>query len=238
MSAPDSCAARNAARPVRPKPLIATRMVMVSPLSELTPKLDALGALAIGSSPKRHRGSRPMPCARPVETLGETRGGAMATTALERRPEALAPDETARRTMSAAVVHDFAEPLRVEEVPLPVAGAGEIVVRIEASGLCHTDIHAAHGDWPVKPTLPFTPGHEGIGVIEAVGPGDTGRQVGERVALAWLGSACGRCDYCISGWETLCEQQANTGYSINGGFAEYAVADGRYAVPVPEGVTA
>ncbi|GGN31485.1 propanol-preferring alcohol dehydrogenase [Actinoplanes campanulatus] len=140
--------------------------------------------------------------------------------------------------MKAAVVTEFKAPLRIQDLPKPEPGANEILVRIEASGVCHTDIHAAHGDWPVKPTPPFIPGHEAVGVIEAMGPGDTGRHVGERVALAWLGKACGHCDYCISGWETLCEQQANTGYSINGGYAEYALADGRYAVPVPDGVTA
>jgi propanol-preferring alcohol dehydrogenase len=139
--------------------------------------------------------------------------------------------------LKAAVVTKFGAPLEIQELPKPEPGPNQVLVKIEASGICHTDIHAAHGDWPVKPTLPFTPGHEGIGVIEAIGPGDTGRHIGERVALAWLGTACGRCDYCISGWETLCEQQTNTGYSINGGFAEYAVADGRFAVPVPDGVT-
>jgi alcohol dehydrogenase, propanol-preferring len=111
-------------------------------------------------------------------------------------------------------------------------------VRIEASGLCHTDIHAAHGDWPFKPSPPFVPGHEGVGIVEAVGDGVTARAVGDRVALPWLGHACGHCDHCISGWETLCEEQQNTGYSIDGGFAEYAVADATYAVPVPDGVAA
>jgi propanol-preferring alcohol dehydrogenase len=108
---------------------------------------------------------------------------------------------------------------------------------METSGVCHTDIHAAHGDWPVKPPLPFTPGHEGVGIVEALGPGVTGRRVGERVAIAWLGSACGTCRYCISGWETLCKEQKNSGYSVNGAYAEYAVADGRYVVPVPNEVS-
>ena len=158
----------------------------------------------------------------------------MATTALERRPTALA--ETASQTMCAAVVHDFAEPLRLEEVPMPVAGAGEIVVRIEASGLCHTDIHAAHGDWPVKPTLPFTPGHEGVGIVEQIGRGVTEVAVGDRVAIPWLGYACGTCEYCVSGWETLCLEQRNMGYSLDGSFADYVKAYGRYVVKVPDGV--
>src|ERR1700756_3502680 len=121
--------------------------------------------------------------------------------------------------MKAVVVHDFTSPLQIEDIPIPEPGPGEIVVKIEASGLCHTDIHAAHGDWPVKPTLPFTPGHEGVGIVEALGSGVTEVVVGDRVAIPWLGYACGICDYCVSGWETLCESQQNTGYSTDGGFA-------------------
>ena len=140
--------------------------------------------------------------------------------------------------MKAAVVTSFDAPLALEERPVPTPAAGQVVVQIEASGLCHTDIHAAHGDWPVKPTPPFVPGHEGVGLITAVGADVTQRSVGERVAIAWLGHACGHCDHCISGWETLCEQQRNSGYSVDGAFAEYAVADADYVVPVPAEVRA
>jgi propanol-preferring alcohol dehydrogenase len=140
--------------------------------------------------------------------------------------------------MRAAVVTSFGAPLEIQEVPVPEPGQNQVLVRIEASGLCHTDIHAARGDWPVRPTLPFIPGHEGVGIVERVGPGDHGRTVGERVAIAWLGSACGRCEFCVSGRETLCAHQTNSGYSVNGSYAQYAVADGRYVVPVPEGVSA
>jgi alcohol dehydrogenase, propanol-preferring len=139
--------------------------------------------------------------------------------------------------MKAAVVTSFTEPLEIQDRPIPTPGPGQVLVRIEASGLCHTDIHAAHGDWPVKPTPPFVPGHEGVGIVEALGAGVTQRAVGDRVALPWLGHACGHCDHCVSGWETLCEEQQNTGYSIDGSFAEYAVADATYLVPVPEGVS-
>jgi propanol-preferring alcohol dehydrogenase len=138
--------------------------------------------------------------------------------------------------MKAAVVTEFAAPLTIEDRPVPAPGPGQVLVKIECSGLCHTDIHAAHGDWPVKPTPPFIPGHEGVGIVHAVGAGVTVRAVGDRVALPWLGHACGHCDHCVSGWETLCEEQKNTGYSIDGGFAEYAVADADYVVPVPDGV--
>ena len=138
--------------------------------------------------------------------------------------------------MRAAVVTSFTEPLEITEVPTPAPGVGEVLIRVEASGLCHTDIHAARGDWPIRPTPPFIPGHEGVGVIEAVGPGVTDRVVGQRVAVPWLGHACGICDHCVGGWESLCEQQVNTGYGRDGGFAEYLTADARFAQPVPEGV--
>jgi propanol-preferring alcohol dehydrogenase len=138
--------------------------------------------------------------------------------------------------MRAAVVHEFHQPLVIEERPIPAAGSGQVVVKVEASGLCHTDIHAAHGDWPVKPTLPFVPGHEGVGRVAAVGAGVTRVHEGDRVAVPWLGWACGACEACASGWETLCLGQRNTGYSVDGGFADYVVADAAFVGLVPEAV--
>jgi len=138
--------------------------------------------------------------------------------------------------MRAAVVTSFDSPLEILDRPMPEPGPDQILVRIEASGLCHTDIHAARGDWPVKPTLPFVPGHEGVGVIEQIGATVTEVAVGDRVALPWLGYACGHCEYCVSGRETLCEAQKNTGYSFDGSHAEYAVAYARSVVKVPDGV--
>jgi propanol-preferring alcohol dehydrogenase len=140
-------------------------------------------------------------------------------------------------TMRAAVVPHLGAKLEVRELPIPEPGPGQVLVRMHASGLCHTDIHAANGDWPVKPAPPFIPGHEGVGTIEKLGAGAGLHKVGERVAIAWLGSACGHCAYCVSGWETLCESQRNSGYSVNGTWAEYAVADDRYVVQVPDAVT-
>ena len=137
--------------------------------------------------------------------------------------------------MKAAVVHDFRQPLVLEDRPIPTPGHGEVVVRIEASGLCHTDIHAAHGDWPVKPSLPFVPGHE-VGIVTRVGAGVTRVKEGERVALPWLGYACGTCDYCVSGRETLCLQQVNTGYGMDGAYSEYAKASAAYVGLVPAGI--
>ncbi|HEY5141870.1 MAG TPA: alcohol dehydrogenase AdhP [Solirubrobacteraceae bacterium] len=140
----------------------------------------------------------------------------------------------AATTYRAAVVHEFRGPLSVEQVPAAALQAGQVRVRVEACGLCHTDIHAAHGDWPVKPTPPFIPGHEGVGIVVEAAPGVTEVAVGDRVAMPWLGYACGTCDHCVSGWETLCLEQQNMGYSIDGGFGEYAVAYGRYVVKVPD----
>jgi alcohol dehydrogenase, propanol-preferring len=139
--------------------------------------------------------------------------------------------------MKAAVVPALGSPLEIRELPIPEPGPGQVLVRMQASGICHTDIHAARGDWPVTPNPPFVPGHEGIGIVERVGSGAAVRQVGDRVAIAWLGSACGRCRYCVSGRETLCLAQQNSGYSVDGAYAEYALADERFAVLVPDAVS-
>ncbi|MFE7243349.1 alcohol dehydrogenase AdhP [Streptomyces sp. NPDC057582] len=138
--------------------------------------------------------------------------------------------------MKAAVVRSFAEPLVIEERPVPTPAGHQVLVRMETSGLCHTDIHAAQGDWPVKPSPPFVPGHEGIGIVQAAGDRVSRLRVGDRVAIPWLGEACGHCDHCVSGWETLCLQQQNSGYSVDGSHTEYALAHGSYAVPVPDGI--
>ena len=104
--------------------------------------------------------------------------------------------------MRAAVVTAFNQPLEVVERDTPRPGPGQVLVRMEACGLCHTDIHAAHGDWPVRPTLPFVPGHEGIGIVEDRSDDVHSPRVGARVAIPWLGYACGECRYCIDGRET------------------------------------
>ena len=139
-------------------------------------------------------------------------------------------------TMKAAVVRAFGQPLVIEEVPVPRPAAGDLLVKIEACGVCHTDLHAAEGDWPVKPAPPFIPGHEGVGHVVAVGAGVTHVKEGDRVGIPWLYSACGYCEHCLGGWETLCETQQNTGYSVNGGFAEYALANAGYVGHLPANV--
>lgn len=140
------------------------------------------------------------------------------------------------RTMKAAVVYAFGQPLVIEEVPVPRPGPGDVLVKIEACGVCHTDLHAAEGDWPVKPAPPFIPGHEGVGHVVAVGAGVSHVKEGDRVGIPWLYSACGFCEHCLGGWETLCEQQRNTGYSVNGGFAQYVLANAGYVGQLPKGI--
>ena len=136
-------------------------------------------------------------------------------------------------TMKAAVVQRFGAPLTIEAVPVPSPGPGEVLVKIVATGVCHTDLHAADGDWPVKPVPPFIPGHEGAGIVAAVGAGVTQLKEGDRVGIAWLHDACGACEYCYTGWETLCEKQHNSGYGVNGSFAEYAIGSAAYVARLP-----
>jgi propanol-preferring alcohol dehydrogenase len=140
-------------------------------------------------------------------------------------------------TMQVAMVERFKQPLVLREWDIPTPGAGQIVVKTEACGVCHTDIHAASGDWPVKPTLPFIPGHEGIGRVSAVGAGVTLVKEGDRVGVPWLHSACGHCEYCLTAWETICPAETFTGYNTNGAFAEYLLADPNYVAHIPGGLS-
>ena len=142
---------------------------------------------------------------------------------------------TTTTTMQAAVVTEFGKALQIQTLPVPVPGRGEALVKVLTTGVCHTDLHAAEGDWPVKPTPPFIPGHEGVGEVVALGEGVADLAVGDLVGNAWLWSACGDCQYCRTGWETLCEAQQNAGYSVDGSFGEYMLVDTRFAARIPAG---
>jgi propanol-preferring alcohol dehydrogenase len=140
--------------------------------------------------------------------------------------------------MHAAVVEKFGRPLEFVELDVPSPGTNQILVKTEACGVCHTDLHAARGDWPVKPTLPFIPGHEAIGLVTAVGSEVADVKEGDRVGVPWLYSACGHCEFCLTGWETVCAQAQFGGYSKNGGFAEFVLADPNYVAHIPVGLAA
>jgi propanol-preferring alcohol dehydrogenase len=138
--------------------------------------------------------------------------------------------------MKAAVVREFGKPLVIEEVAIPEPGPEEIQIKMEACGVCHTDLHAADGDWPVKPTPPFIPGHEGVGFVSGVGKHVTSVKEGDRVGLVWLYSACGQCVDCLAGQESCCSKAQFGGYTKNGGYAEYAVANPNYVARLPANV--
>jgi len=140
--------------------------------------------------------------------------------------------------MQAAVVTAFGKPLVLQEWDVPIPGHGQILVKTEACGVCHTDLHARNGDWPLKPTLPFIPGHEAIGLVAGVGAGVTILKEGDRVGVPWLYSACGHCEHCLAAWETVCGEAQFGGYTRNGGFAEYILADPDYVAHIPDGLAA
>ncbi|MEM6848901.1 MAG: zinc-dependent alcohol dehydrogenase [Pseudomonadota bacterium] len=139
-------------------------------------------------------------------------------------------------SMKAAVVTELGAPLDIREEPIPEVVPGSVLVRVRASGVCHTDLHAAQGDWPVKPSPPFIPGHEGVGEVAAIGDGVIHLREGDRVGIPWLHTACRRCEHCVGGWETLCESQQMTGYTVNGGYAEYTLADAAFVGLIPDNV--
>ena len=137
------------------------------------------------------------------------------------------------RKMQAAQVEHFGKPLVLKELDIPTPGPGQILVKTEACGVCHTDLHASNGDWPLKPALPFTPGHEGIGIVVALGAGVTAVNEGDRVGVPWLYSACGHCEYCLAAREPVCAEAQFGGYTKNGRFAEYIVAAPNYVAHIP-----
>jgi alcohol dehydrogenase, propanol-preferring len=135
--------------------------------------------------------------------------------------------------MQAMVLKSAGQPLVRSEVAVPRPGAGEVLVRVAACAVCRTDLHVVDGELP-DPKLPLVPGHEVVGHIEELGEGVDGFQIGERVGIPWLGWTCGECNYCCSGRENLCRRARFTGYTLDGGYAEYIVADARFCFRIPE----
>ena len=125
-------------------------------------------------------------------------------------------------------------PLRPSDLPLPAPRAGEVRIKIAACGVCRTDLHILDGE-VAAPRLPLTPGHEIVGTVAALGPGVRSLALGERVGVPWLGWTCGTCAFCRSGRENLCDSARFTGFQLDGGYAEYTVADARYCFGIPAG---
>ncbi|MEE1868600.1 alcohol dehydrogenase catalytic domain-containing protein [Pseudomonas auratipiscis] len=139
------------------------------------------------------------------------------------------------KTMTAAILRELGGPLKLEQVPIPKPGIGEILIKVVACGVCHSDVHACDGDWPSPPNLPLIPGHEVTGHIAELGEGVTGYALGDTVGVPWMYSACGACEYCRAGMETICKQGEATGYSKPGGYAEYMIAPAAFVAKVPAG---
>ncbi|MEW9807781.1 alcohol dehydrogenase catalytic domain-containing protein [Mesorhizobium marinum] len=138
--------------------------------------------------------------------------------------------------MLAAVLEEYGQPLRLTRVPRPEPGPGQILIRLEASGVCHSDVHVWRGEMPpASAPSPFILGHEGIGVVAAVGPDVQDWNPGERAGIGWLHDTCGECAECLDGAESFCQSQRAHGYDVAGTFAEYVVADARFAFRVPAG---
>jgi propanol-preferring alcohol dehydrogenase len=135
--------------------------------------------------------------------------------------------------MRAMVLESPRTLLRIADVPQPKAGAGQVLLRVTACGICRTDLHVVDGDL-TQPSLPLIPGHQIVGEVIAVGSAVAGISPGQRLGVPWLGGSCGQCWYCRHDRENLCDAARYTGYQINGGFAEYAVADAAYCFPIPE----
>lgn len=142
--------------------------------------------------------------------------------------------------MKAAVLHALSEPLSIEELPRPQPGAGEVLIKVAACGVCHSDLHLAQGDWDLlKPItkLPLVLGHEVTGTIEALGEGAEGFAIGDRVGVPWLHFTCGQCEYCLAGRETLCGKQQITGCTVDGGFAEFIKAKASHTAKLPDNLS-
>ncbi len=139
------------------------------------------------------------------------------------------------KTMKAAVLHALKTPLVIEQVPIPEPGHGDLLIRVTACGVCHSDLHAVDGDWTPPPVIPLIPGHEVAGKVVKLGNGVTDFAVGDEVGVPWMFSACGLCEFCLAGMETICQKAEATGYTKPGGYAEYMVAPSAFVARLPKG---
>jgi propanol-preferring alcohol dehydrogenase len=145
------------------------------------------------------------------------------------------PNRVTMQSMQAMVFDGVGHPLRLAGIPTPVPGPGEVRLRVLACGVCRTDLHILDGELP-EPRLPLVLGHQIVGIVDVVGTGVREIEIGERVGVPWLGKTCGACAFCLGDRENLCDTPKFTGYDVNGGFAEYTVADARYCFKLPIGM--
>ncbi|MGH6959559.1 MAG: alcohol dehydrogenase catalytic domain-containing protein, partial [Dongiaceae bacterium] len=138
------------------------------------------------------------------------------------------------KTMRAAVLRRLRTKLRIERLPIPEPGPGELLIRVVACGVCHSDLHAVDGDWTPGPALPLIPGHEVTGHVAGIGAGVRGFRVGDAVGVPWMFSACGECEFCLAGHETICPRGESTGYSRPGGYAEFMAAPAAFVGRLPK----
>ena len=138
------------------------------------------------------------------------------------------------KMMKAAVLRGIGEGLNLETLSVPEPGPGEVLVKVRACGVCHSDLHAVEGDWSPLPNLPLIPGHEVVGEVEALGEGVSHFARGDRIGVPWMYSACGHCEFCLAGMETVCLSAEATGYTKPGGYAEYMVADAAFCGRIPQ----
>src|SRR5262245_47932430 len=141
-----------------------------------------------------------------------------------------------KKTMKAAVLHKIGDKLRIEQVPIPTPKRGEVLIKVTACGVCHSDLHAVDGDWTPLPVLPLIPGHEVAGRIAATGAGVDGLSEGDAVGVPWMYSSCGTCEFCLAGMETICKAGEATGYTKPGGYAEYMIAPAAFVAHLPLGI--
>lgn len=141
-------------------------------------------------------------------------------------------------TMKAAVLRTIGAALQIENLPIPSPGPGEVLIKVQACGVCHSDLHAVDGDWVPLPNLPLIPGHEVVGHVTALGEGVTHFSKGDRIGVPWMYSACGHCEFCLSGMETICLAAEASGYTKPGGYAEYMIADAAFCGRIPDSADA
>lgn len=137
--------------------------------------------------------------------------------------------------MKAAVLHALKTPLVIEQVAIPEPGYGDILIKVTACGVCHSDLHAVDGDWTPQPVIPLIPGHEVTGKVAKLGPGVAALAIGDEVGVPWMYSSCGACEFCLAGMETICQKGEATGYSKPGGYAEYMVAPAAFVARLTPG---